>query len=181
MATEFKPWPKIARLNRGMIITEKIDGTNAAVVIDDEGVVRAQSRTRIITPDADNFGFARWVYDNAGTLVDDLGPGYHYGEWWGKGIQRHYGQTERFFSLFNVGRWDGTDFYTPNLKVVPVLCNPMLFSTEDINEQVGWLSKFGSVAAPGFDKPEGVVVYHTAAKQLFKVTLENDDQPKGLK
>lgn len=37
----------------------------------------------------------------------------------------------------------------------------------------------GSVAAPGFMKPEGVVVFHTASQQLFKVTLENDDERKG--
>lgn len=29
----FEAFPKIPRLNRGMVITEKIDGTNAAVVI----------------------------------------------------------------------------------------------------------------------------------------------------
>lgn len=38
----------------------------------------------------------------------------------------------------------------------------------------------GSVAAPGFDRPEGIVVYHTAANQCFKVTLENDEMPKAL-
>jgi hypothetical protein len=37
----------------------------------------------------------------------------------------------------------------------------------------------GSYAAPGYMKPEGIVVYHTAAKQMFKVTIENDEQPKG--
>jgi hypothetical protein len=65
--TEFKPWPKIARLNRDITITEKIDGTNAAVIVTEEGEVAAQSRTRIITPDADNFGFARWVAEHAET------------------------------------------------------------------------------------------------------------------
>lgn len=37
----------------------------------------------------------------------------------------------------------------------------------------------GSVAAPGFMRPEGVVVYHTAARVLFKVTLEKDAEHKG--
>jgi hypothetical protein len=28
-------------------------------------------------------------------------------------------------------------------------------------------------------KPEGIIVYHTASQQNFKVLLENDHQPKG--
>lgn len=39
MTIEFQPWPKIARLNREITITEKIDGTNAAVIITEEGEV----------------------------------------------------------------------------------------------------------------------------------------------
>jgi hypothetical protein len=38
----------------------------------------------------------------------------------------------------------------------------------------------GSFAVPGFDKPEGIIVYHTASKQNFKVLIENDHMPKGL-
>jgi len=37
---------------------------------------------------------------------------------------------------------------------------------------------FGSVAAPGFPDPEGIMVYHTAASQLFKKTLEGDEGGK---
>src|ERR1700744_5037408 len=93
---EFKPWPKTPRYFRDITITEKIDGTNAAIGIQpvagsDYPMVYAQSRKRIITKDDDNYGFARWVYDNCETLVEDLGYGLHFGEWWGKGIQRSYG------------------------------------------------------------------------------------------
>jgi hypothetical protein len=38
---------------------------------------------------------------------------------------------------------------------------------------------YGSMAAPDFMKPEGIVIYHQAAKQLFKKTIEKDDKPKG--
>jgi hypothetical protein len=41
------------------------------------------------------------------------------------------------------------------------------------------LRENGSFAAPGFNDPEGIVVYHTAARQTFKVTLENDEAAKG--
>ncbi len=34
---EFKEFPKIARLTRDCIITEKIDGTNASIYISENG------------------------------------------------------------------------------------------------------------------------------------------------
>ena len=27
--------------------------------------------------------------------------------------------------------------------------------------------------------PEGIIVYHAAARSLFKVTVEKDEEPKG--
>lgn len=41
------------------------------------------------------------------------------------------------------------------------------------------LAWHGSWAAPGYMTPEGVVVFHTASNQLFKVTIEKDESPKG--
>ena len=58
---EFQEFPKMARLTREVIVTEKIDGTNAQVFIADDGTLLAGSRTRWITPTDDNFGFAAWV------------------------------------------------------------------------------------------------------------------------
>jgi hypothetical protein len=37
----------------------------------------------------------------------------------------------------------------------------------------------GSKAVPGFMNPEGIIAYHTASKQNFKVLIENDHLPKG--
>lgn len=194
---KFVPWPKIARLNRDCVITEKIDGTNGCIVIEQEWfaslgypgltaapapeevwTVTAQSRTRTITPDADNYGFASWVQDNQETLIKDLGPGYHFGEWWGQGIQRRYGLDHKRFSLFNTKRWEGAHFSTPNMHVVPVLYKG-LFSNDAVDACIDELHGFGSVAAPGFKDPEGVVIYHTAANTMFKVTLKGDEAPKG--
>src|SRR6478609_1926046 len=101
---EFQEFPKMPRLSREVIITEKIDGTNAQVLITPEGEIHAGSRTRWITPESDNFGFAAWVRDNREQLLQ-LGPGRHFGEWWGSGIQRRYGLSEKRWSLFNVQRW----------------------------------------------------------------------------
>jgi len=41
------------------------------------------------------------------------------------------------------------------------------------------LIETGSVASPGFMRPEGVVVYHVAANMYFKKTIEKDEEPKS--
>ena len=176
---DFIPFPKIARLNRECTITEKIDGTNAQVHIGEDGVVTAGSRTRWITPKEDNFGFAAWVQANEDQLRK-LGPGSHFGEWWGSGIQRGYGlrKGEKRFSLFNVSRWSDPETRPACCGVVPIIFQG-LFQTEVVEDAILALAKDGSLAAPGFMKPEGVIVWHDAARTMFKVTLEKDSEPKG--
>lgn len=183
---EFVPFPKLARLNRDVVITEKIDGTNAAIIVGDDGQVWAQSRKRIVTPgkSTDNYGFAAWVSARQDRLRDLLGPGHHFGEYWGQGIQRGYDLGEKRFSLFNATRWTdvvGYDFESGQdigLHVVPLLWAGA-FSTNVINGTLNNLKVSGSLAAPGWSRPEGIVVWHTAANLGFKVTVENDEKPKG--
>ena len=193
---EFQDFPKMARLARDVIVTEKLDGTNAQVCIGDDGTLYAGSRTRWITPDDDNFGFAAWVKAHREELMT-LGPGRHFGEWWGAGIQRRYGLTEKRFSLFNVQRWALHDkvpntYPTADPRVtrkqdaLPPCCGlvPLLyqgpFDTAAVDACIERLRLTGSVAAPGFMKAEGVVVFHTAGNVGFKKTLEKDDVPKAL-
>jgi hypothetical protein len=202
--TEFKAWPKTPRLFRDVVITEKIDGTNAAIHIEpgtriDNPMVfevyplkpgevyidgqiwrvAAQSRNRLITPGADNYGFARWVYDNAAILVPLLGEGLHFGEWWGRGIQRGYGLDERRFSLFNTDRH--RDVCAPvggvTVSAVPVLYHGV-FREREVTGWLRYLAEFGSVAARGFPNPEGVCVFHTQSRTVFKATLDNNDAGK---
>lgn len=172
----FQPFPKIPRLNRNVIITEKIDGTNACVIVTEDGQVHAQSRSRLITPEDDNFGFAAWVAENASQLRD-LGPGHHYGEWWGRGIQRNYGLRERRFSLFNVHKWG--EQRPACCHVVPVIHVGTFPRIEDAPEALRLLRENGSCAAPGFRNPEGIIVFHTASNSYFKATLEKDEEHKG--
>lgn len=203
---EFQAFDKIPRLFRDMTVTEKIDGTNAALGIAElgehpsmiQGVsyvtvdgtfysVHAQSRKRLITPEADNFGFAAWVFANAPELARVLGPGLHFGEWWGSGIQRGYGLTEKRFSLFNTHRWGWLaderareqNLVPPQLHVVPVL-EQYRFDTEAVQAALDKLEENGSYAAPGFMKPEGVVVYHSAGNHLYKATFEMDAHKSQL-
>lgn len=205
----FEEFPKIARLSRACVITEKIDGTNAQVHIEnralfaegfppeviaanDTHIMLAGSRNRYITPGADNFAFAAWVKANAETLWG-LGEGRHFGEWWGAGIQRRYGLAEKRFSLFNVARWIRSEeertpqpeLHENRQRVLPACCSvvPVLYSgpfgTDTVDEAVRALREGGSVAAPGFTNPEGVVVYHAASRTMFKKTIEKDEEPKG--
>lgn len=213
--TEFKEFPKMARLSRECVITEKIDGTNSSIFIQDIALesdpddptiiaigagfgvdtsytMRAGSRTRWITPGDDNFGFAKWAAANA-TELFKLGEGTHFGEWWGQGIQRKYNMKEKKFSLFNTIRWclygetpqptnssGGMQEILPKcVGLVPVLYKG-IFTTQAVEEALESLRKNGSFASPGFMKPEGVVVYHTAGNVGFKKTLEKDEIPKSL-
>ena len=173
----FEAFPSIARLSRDMVITEKIDGTNAQIIIDEDGSVCAGSRTRLITPQDDNFGFAKWVEANKDELREKLGIGRHFGEWWGSGIQRGYGLKEKRFSLFNVKRWKDAPLPS-GVYLVPVLYEGE-FDTGVIEDAMFYLEKRGSSAARGFMKPEGVVVYHTKANVMFKKTFDKDDSGKS--
>lgn len=214
---EFVEFPKMPRLTREVVVTEKLDGTNACVLIAPiwwAGIdpppgclatdmqhgghfMMVGSRSKWITRQADNHGFAAWAAANAQELFK-LGEGRHFGEWWGQGIQRKYGLTEKRFSLFNSIRWCMHDA-EPGLihsldpraapkyqqrapaccHVVPVLYRGA-FDTARIDGVVEALRSEGSRAAPGFMKPEGVVVFHVAGNVGFKKTIEKDEVPKAL-
>jgi hypothetical protein len=176
---EFKEFGKIPRLSKDCVITEKIDGTNACVFIDDNGTFLTGSRTQWITPQNDNFGFSRWAHENKDELLK-LGKGQHFGEWFGQGIQRNYGLKEKRFYLFNTHLWTD-DLVRPKCcGVVPILYSG-IFKELEVIDALYKLELLGSKAVSGFMKPEGVVIYHTAAKRYFKKTIEKDDEPKSKK
>lgn len=201
----FEKFPSLTRFSHGWTITEKLDGTNAAIVIVPEAeavvyepgsyitlvaghYVYAQSRTKLITPgkSTDNAGFARFVQDNAEEIVAKLGEGRHFGEWVGKGVQkRHYNLPNKQFALFNVNRWEGADL-PKNVTTVPsfykneYLDNPGQTALECLTQ----LKEFGSSFGPrdemgqGFVNPEGVVMYHAPSNTAFKKTFDYDEQGK---
>jgi hypothetical protein len=191
----FIGFPKMARLSRECMVLEKIDGTNAQVFIADDGQMLVGSRTRWITPQDDNFGFAAWAYAHKEELLQ-LGPGRHFGEWYGSGIQRNYGLKERRWSLFNVSRWclhgetpqpiptadprivKMQDVLPPCCHLVPVLYRGV-FTTEACENALAWLRENGSAAAPGFLDPEGIVCFHVAGNVGFKKTIKGDESPKS--
>jgi len=168
MLNEFIAWPKIPRYeNDVVIITEKIDGTNACIAIHNDGSYHVQSRKQIITPEKDNIGFARWVVNHLDQVMQ-LGVGYHYGEWWGGNNQRGYG-VEKQFSLFNSGKWNKTNL-PKDINVVPILYQGKLVP-EIVEKIKNDLITNGSVVVPGWMKPEGFCIYYTQSKTYQKVII----------
>ena len=179
---DFVGFPKVPRLSRDIVVTEKLDGTNSQIYIPESisytavGVL-VGSRNRWITPEDDNYGFCKWVYKNLDELVK-LGPGHHFGEWWGQGIQRGYGLKEKRFSLFNTSRWRDNPDLPSCCHVVPVLYEGP-FDTNAIDTELHMLTHTGSKAEIGYMNPEGIMIFHTAANRYFKKTILNDDKHKG--
>lgn len=193
---EFPSFPKIPRLAKQITVTEKIDGTNGLIEIsvNEFGTwIRAGSRNRWLTQgeggdthfqvgggqliSSDNYGFGRFVIDHAEELAR-LGPGRHYGEWFGSGIQRGYGMKngQKRFALFN----HSTDCAcVPCVDYVPIMyCGD--FSGQAIEEALHDLRRDGSKAAPGFMNPEGIVLRFHVNGVVYKAFCEDDGLPKGL-
>lgn len=192
---EFVTWSKIPRLHREWEITEKVDGTNGVLYWGthdgryddatwlarvDDLFLKVGSRNRWLTPRTDNFGFAQWALDNLQELAV-LGKGRHFGEWYGKGIQRGYGLDHKRFALFHPSKRNGEPL-PKGVDVVPVLetTNGELLN-DSVRVMLYHLRYKGSHIAPGFMRPEGVVVRHTQNGSRFKVLIENDEVPKSAK
>lgn len=171
---EFRSFQKISRLSRPIIITEKIDGTNAQIHITEDGQFLVGSRNHYLTAEEDNHGFFKWAMENKEDLLK-LGVGRHFGEWWGKGIQGRYSIKEKRFSLFNVTRH--LIDRPACCHIVPILATHDELDTFAIENVMEELTITGSIASGiQTDKPEGIVVYHTHSNGLFKKTFEGDKE-----
>lgn len=187
---DFKSFAKMNRFHdETMYITEKIDGTNAQIfihnsaeIVDEHSVIpprkymKIGSRNRYISVDDDNFNFAQWCHDHHDELIQ-LPHGRHYGEWWGQGIQRGYGLTEKRFSMFNQSLHEIKNII-PCIDFAPVLYQGE-FNLEKITEVMADLQKNGSKASPGFMDVEGVVIFLRKSSIFFKRTF--DDKHKWEK
>lgn len=205
----FEPFPKLTRFSHDWTITEKIDGTNAQIIVTpyqanltltdggsglglggderllpttlavvDKMAILAGSRTRLLTPEDDNYGFAKWVQRNATELVG-LGEGRHFGEWCGLEIKRNYALAEKRFVLFNAHRWTFDSHKPSCVDVVPVLGSGYFDNPSQAFQAIlADLKQDGSVYSPGFMNPEGVVMYHRPSNTLFKKTFDYDEAGK---
>jgi hypothetical protein len=197
----FEPFPKLTRFSHDWTITEKIDGTNAQILIIDAdtmskdidygprvGVVTlegkiyevfAGSRNRLLTVGkGDNHGFAGFVAERIVDIVRLLGEGRHFGEWYGQGIgPRGYGVNPKRFALFNSARWTGAEL-PDRIDVVPILFQGYLSDSSIFDRCLSELETMGSRIAPNFMKPEGIVMYHGPSRTTFKKTFDYDEAGK---
>jgi len=139
MFTKFPSIESLAHVIRGQNRFEKpaevrfgakieLHGTNAAVRIEEDGTVHAQSRSRDITPTQDNSGFAAWLEpfkDDWANADLPVGTVTFFGEWAGKGIQKGdavCGLNQKYFFIFAV-QVDDEMFTCPDLigQMIPDL------------------------------------------------------------
>ncbi len=201
---EWRKYPKTTRLSKcRMRITEKLDGTNAAIEIieklDGPNIVLSYSRNRqlgepkpyttvledgsektYMSKEYEHFGFREWVKENAKRLSELLPVGIHYGEWCGPGIQKNpLGLPSKRFFLFN-GYPKDTEVEKAQgigLFEVPTLYIGK-FSIEKIEEVHNDLLSNGTKVFNSIEpkSPEGIII--NAFGTRFKKT--ELDLPKGL-
>lgn len=189
-------YPKFHKINRlyneAFSITEKIDGTNGLIYIEEASEswryddadaldivdgyrLFAGSRSRWIYPDNDNHGFSAWALKNPDSLVV-LGKGHHFGEWAGPGINGNpHNLNEKTFFLFNWRKWKYNDntFLLPfelphNVTIVPVLEEAIRYN--ELEWAVAyWIDELEveSQANPG-GRAEGIVVESNLNGQMWK-------------
>lgn len=93
---------------RTYVGTIKLHGTNAGIRLTETGELLFMSRTRVITPEDDNHGFARHMAAHANTIRSALAPLYPaqdmavFGEWCGAGVQSNVGISaeQKLFMVF---------------------------------------------------------------------------------
>lgn len=195
---DFKAFPDIKQIGKvNMQITQKIHGTNAQVFIVESGFephsfevdgkfykLFCGSRTRWITPASDNYGFATFVYARKEEFVRKLGPGQHFGEWAGPGINSGEGLKEKVFVLFDHWKFPPERSLPGGCTIVPLLYDGPMELTA-IDKVMSDLKETGSKLVPGFMRPEGVVVSAMGSryKKVFKAeeTAWKDKDPNYVK
>lgn len=176
MMSDFKSFGKIQNISKlYMSITQKLHGSNAQVYIyrdeNDHLQLKTGSRSRWITPDDDNYGFAKFVYANKDEFISKLGEGRHFGEYAGLGINSGEGLKEKHWFLFNWRRWKDIPL-PPRVSCVPVLYTGKM-SLETIDETMDRLKENGSFLVPGYMKPEGIVI--EVGGEFYKKVFDKED------
>ncbi len=193
---EFEEFPKMPKWdNMELVITQKMHGTNACINIyckhcakmghtivigqkcecttPDYGLICGK-RTAWITTQSDNFGFALFCYVNKDELIAFLGPGIHWGEWCGPGINKDAGEglSVKTLYLFNYWREYDMAIKPKNVEIIPVLYFGKNLPGV-IEKTCEKLKVEGSAAVPGYMNPEGVVI--TLNRVRYKKPFNNEE------
>lgn len=139
----------------------KLHGTNAGVRIKRNGEIFARSRTRTLTPDDDNYGFAKWVEENKDFFTKvraNVNAAYKqwgelpvivFGEWCGSGIMKNVAISSverKIFCVFaiQIGEDDDDAIMLSSPEAIGLLLTPT-------HEDIFVLPWFDNGAMFGFD------------------------------
>lgn len=123
---EWAEYHNVQPRKRKFVGTVKLHGTNAGLAMEN-GQIVCRSRSRIITPDDDNMGFARHIMAHEDAVREILPEGVSvFGEWCGAGIQSSVGISaeQKLFVAFAMrvdGEWQAT-------KLLPTSAPARIFS-----------------------------------------------------
>jgi len=145
----------------------KVHGTNSAICYNPKYGIWTQSRNKITTPQLDNFGFSKWVYDRESLITKMMNDHYKkykvpsgstlcvYGEWAGEGVFNSVkiGEHEKSLYVFNVYQYSNNGLFYEDLKA---LCTEMF-------------------------KPSVQGIYSIRSFKTFRVTIDFEDVEPGLK
>lgn len=207
----FIGYTKIHRLNKteceGLLcgtvyVTPKLDGTNASIWADENGNIHCGSRTREITPEKDNAGFAAWVYSDGeeqhklSRMLVEHTEWHVFGEWLGNNkfvghIKTYEKNSLKHFWIFDIYSSDLERYltweemtaalYLYNLSeycipLLDTLVNPSMEDIKAIAEKNDFLLNSGA--------GEGVVcknynfMNRFGVKTYGKYILEHDNKNK---
>lgn len=142
-------------------ITEKIDGANASIAVDENGNLIAFSRRNQLTPENDLQGFYEYVQSLDSFMISCvLGARYiFFGEWLVKHTIRYPEDKMKQFYVFDI--WDNkTEQYLPweevkqraefcGLKMIPVFYDGPFISWEHVYSFVGKTEMGGEPTGEG--------------------------------
>lgn len=161
---------------------EITDSLKAFVTTDGKYLVRPAKRTSFISIEKDNFNFAQWVSTSKDDLARVLGAGTHFGEWIGPGINSGEGIKEKRFVLFDVMRFETqkeemtkVNLWPSRLDLVPKLALETTGDLRSLADRImAELKEKGSVYAPGFMRPEGIVI-NVLGGQTLKFVFDTEE------
>lgn len=183
---KFVAYPKTRRLeDETVTISEKVDGTNGVLFIHkphlcdvlngstDAPYILAGCRSRWLKDDDtkswDNHGFGKWVAENAQAL-HALPEGFHYGEWYGKGINHGYGMKERRFMLFNRKRYENLTYLPKCVELETIIEDdvPVAELSSVIDRIKNKATVNGSFHIPESGMVEGLIMRFKLSARVYK-------------
>lgn len=175
-----------------IVVTEKIDCSNASFTLDEQGDLQVFSRNVLLDDSNSLNGFYQWVHENIETK-HLMANHVYFGEWLGNPHKVQYAGHEKQFFLFDVYS-NNVELYLPftlvedearilKINLVPVFYRGEFISFEHLEGFVGMTALGGKIG--DHDSGEGIVVKNFSnqgfAKMVTDVFLEVHRGAKAYK